>query len=144
MGTPNYMSPEQARGEKLDLRSDIFSLGVVFYELLTGQLPFKGDNYLAVLYDIIHHEPPPLQAHRPGISPGLQKIMDQALCKDLHARYQRMEGFLADLNKENELFVASTQPATTPAAALPSVPPQAPSPGTGFGKSECRSFWRSY
>ena len=101
IGTPNYMSPEQARGEKLDWRSDIFSTGVVFYELLTGHVPFTGDNYMVVLYAIVHQEPPPLQTYRPGISPGLQKIIDHALCKEIKNRYQGIGEFLADLNKES-------------------------------------------
>jgi len=88
VGTVAYMSPEQARGEDVDHRSDIFSLGAVFYELLTGELPFKGDHEAAVLYGIANNDPPALNTCRDGLPDGLQRVIDKALAKDVDDRYQ--------------------------------------------------------
>lgn len=100
MGTPNYMSPEQVKGETSDRRSDIFSVGIILYELLTGECPFRGDQQLAVLYAIAHEAPLPLAHYLQNISGKLQVILDKALQKDPAARYQNIEGLLADLQGE--------------------------------------------
>ena len=71
-GTASYMSPEQARGERADMRSDIFSLGVVFYEMLTGRLPFKGKTSVDVMHSVMHDEPSPVE----GVPPQLQAILN--------------------------------------------------------------------
>jgi serine/threonine-protein kinase len=97
LGTLAYMSPEQAKGDELDRRSDVFSLGVVLYELLTGHLPFEADQQPALLYRIVNDEPEPLISHRPELEQGLQHIVDKALAKDLEARYSRAQEFLEDL-----------------------------------------------
>src|SRR5690349_18941149 len=83
-GTPAYMSPEQASGEKVDHRTDIYSLGVVLYEMLAGRVPFEADSTMSVLYMQIHNAPPPI----PGISPDVQAIMNRALMKNPNDRYQ--------------------------------------------------------
>ncbi len=88
VGTVAYMSPEQARGEELDGRSDIFSLGTVLYELLTGQPPFKGDHEAAVLYGIAHTDPEPLSKYRSHIPDELRGIVNKALKKNRDERYQ--------------------------------------------------------
>ena len=88
LGTVAYMSPEQAGGKEVDHRSDIFSLGVVLYELLTGVLPFRGDHEAAVIYGIMNADPEPLAMHREGLDDGLQGIVDKALSKDPGSRYQ--------------------------------------------------------
>ena len=82
LGTVSYMSPEQASGSDIDYRSDIFSLGVVFYELLTGIRPFLGDHDAAVLYGIMNHDPAPLASHRTDLPSQLQPVVERALCKD--------------------------------------------------------------
>jgi serine/threonine-protein kinase len=97
MGTIAYMSPEQARGEKVDHRTDIWSLGVVLYEMLTGKLPFTGDHEQAVIHAILHREPKPLKAVRSNLPSGLEEIIFQALAKKPSARYPTMEEFAEDL-----------------------------------------------
>jgi tetratricopeptide (TPR) repeat protein len=93
LGTPHYMSPQQAMGEEVDARSDVFSLGVVLYELLTGQLPFKGDHAAAVAYGIINLDPPPVTEYRKDVPGELQLIVEKALEKDVARRYQSAAEF---------------------------------------------------
>jgi serine/threonine-protein kinase len=97
MGTPIYMSPEQIAGKKVDGRSDIFSLGIVLFELLTGQLPFTADNLSAVLFSIAHHPHPAIQPLRPELPPMVQEIVDRALQKELPHRYRRADEFASEL-----------------------------------------------
>lgn len=97
LGTPTYMSPEQIAGKKVDGRSDIFSLGVVLFELLTGQLPFTADNLAAVLFSIAHHPHPAILTLRPDLPPMVQAIVDRALQKELPHRYRRAEEFAGEL-----------------------------------------------
>jgi serine/threonine protein kinase/Tfp pilus assembly protein PilF len=97
MGTVAYMSPEQARGGKVDIRSDIWSLGVLFYELLTGQLPFGRDTYQASLYAIMHKDPESLSSHRSGIPEMFEMVIKKSLEKDLSRRYQSLLDFIQDL-----------------------------------------------
>jgi serine/threonine-protein kinase len=97
LGTPTYMSPEQIAGKKVDGRSDIFSLGVVLFELLTGQLPFTADNLSAVLFSIAHHPHPAIQTLRPDLPLMVQEIVDRALQKELAHRYRRAEEFAGEL-----------------------------------------------
>ena len=97
MGTPTYMSPEQIAGKNVDGRSDIFSLGIVLFELLTGQLPFTADNLSAVLFSIAHHPHPAIQPLRPDLPPMVQEIVDRALQKELPHRYRRADEFASEL-----------------------------------------------
>ena len=87
VGTVHYMSPEQIRGKKLDGRSDVFSSGVILYELLCGKRPFVGDSATAVLYKIINDPPETLDPSVAGAAPELQAVLDRALAKDAEARY---------------------------------------------------------
>ena len=99
LGTVTYMSPEQASGESVDFRTDIFSLGVVLYELLTGKLPF-GDQYdMAVVYAILNVEPAGIRESRPGVPEALEAIVLKAMRKDLQHRYQNVEELLGDLRR---------------------------------------------
>jgi len=97
LGTVAYMSPEQARGEELDQRTDIWSLGVVLYETLTGKLPFQGDHDQTVIYSIIHKEPESLVKIRPSLAPELDQVVGQTLSKKAAERYRTMEEFRVDL-----------------------------------------------
>jgi len=97
LGTVGYMSPEQVHGEKVDERSDIFSFGVVLYELVTGKAPFTGDSEGAILHSITHDHPEPLARYKTDVPAGLQRVVDKALEKDRETRYQHVDDLLADL-----------------------------------------------
>lgn len=97
MGTATYMSPEQARGLPVDARSDIFSLGVLIYEMLTGRVPFEGSTTTDVLAAIIHVEPAPLSRYCRQSPPELEINLAKALRKDCETRYQTIKSFLSDL-----------------------------------------------
>lgn len=102
VGTLPYLSPEQARGEVIDARSDIFSLGVVIYEMLSGRQPFKADSKAATLSMILTHEPPPLARFLPEIPGELQRIVGKALCKNKERRYQTVRDLQIDLTNLKE------------------------------------------
>jgi serine/threonine protein kinase len=104
LGTVAYMSPEQAQGEGLDRRTDIWSLGVVLYEVLSGRLPFRGDYEPTVIYAILHKEPESLIALRPSLAPELDHVVGQALAKKQADRYQTMEELREDLAAVAEGF----------------------------------------
>ncbi len=97
LGTVAYMSPEQSRGEALDGRTDLWSLGVVLYELLTADLPFKGDRDASVIYAIVHEEPQSLRLRKPPIPEELQRVIARALKKGPEARYGTADEVLKDL-----------------------------------------------
>jgi predicted Ser/Thr protein kinase len=97
LGTAAYMSPEQARGEDTDHRSDIWSVGVVLYEMISGKLPFKGDYEQAVIYSILNEEPEPLTALRSGLPIEIDNIISKVLAKDPGVRYQHIDELPADL-----------------------------------------------
>jgi serine/threonine protein kinase len=99
LGTPNYMSPEQVTGEAVDGRSDLFSLGVVLYELLTKKKPFLGDNVTSISYKIVHEDYARLQSVDPSIPAEFDPIILQALAKDPAARYQRGSDFARALSE---------------------------------------------
>lgn len=98
-GTLPYMSPEQTRGEELDQRSDIFSLGVVLYEMVTGRLPFTGDYDPAIIYSIGCEEPAPMMQYEAGIPDGLQEIVGTMLAKQPDQRYQATRALSDDLKR---------------------------------------------
>ena len=97
VGTVAYMSPEQAKGEAVDQRTDIWSLGVVLYEMLSGVLPFKGDHEQSLIHSILQHEPERLTKFRKDLPSGLENIVFKALSKKSSARYQTMEEMLGEL-----------------------------------------------
>ncbi|GMQ82041.1 MAG: hypothetical protein BMS9Abin05_1482 [Rhodothermia bacterium] len=98
MGTVSYMSPEQARGEEVDSRTDLWSLGVVLYEMVSGKHPFPGDYEQAVVYEILNQEPEPLTALRTGVPMELERIVEKCLAKDAKHRYQHADDLIADLD----------------------------------------------
>jgi len=97
LGTAAYMSPEQTRGEEVDSRTDIWSLGVVFYEMITGILPFKGDYEQAMQYSIVNEEPDSITGLRTGMPMELERIAGKALKKKTDERYQNIGDMLVDL-----------------------------------------------
>jgi len=99
MGTAAYMSPEQASGEAVDQRTDLWSLGILFYEMVTGQLPFKGDHELAIIQSVRKESPAPLCASVSDVPFCLQGIIDKCLCKNPKGRYETALQIIADLEK---------------------------------------------
>ena len=113
MGTTGYMSPEQALGENIDERSDVFSLGVVLYETLAGQPPFKGKTDSHTRVSIIDHEPVPLIQHVANVPRQFERIVSKALAKDRLKRYQTITDLKIDLEQlRDELHVSDTQEST--------------------------------
>jgi serine/threonine protein kinase/dienelactone hydrolase len=128
LGTVAYMSPEQARGEEIDARSDVWSLGVTMYELLAGKRPFESGYEQALVYLILNEQPEPLQKHVPDIAPEVLAIVNRALEKRPDARYSSAGEMLADLKAYQEMlrgeaFSMKTvlRWARTPKIAIPTV-----------------------
>ena len=101
-GTAAYMSPEQARGGDLDLRTDVWSFGVVLYEMLTGRLPFRCEYEIALIYSILNDEPKPVTSLRDAVPPGLERVVDKALAKRPSERYQSVAEMSADVCAASE------------------------------------------
>ena len=98
-GSPLYMSPEQLKGEKVGPASDVYSLGVTFYQLLSGQLPFAGDNLASLAYDVIHGKPKALRSVRKGLPASAARIINQCLQKNVNDRYESAGELASALNK---------------------------------------------
>jgi serine/threonine-protein kinase len=105
LGTPDYIAPEQVKGKRGDGRSDIFSVGVILYEMLTGKLPFSGPSPLAAMNDRLLNHPVPPRVADPSVSPQLQEILYRALERDPRNRYATAQEFLHDLEHPGEVGV---------------------------------------
>ena len=114
MGTPSYMSPEQVKGKVVDGRSDIFSLGVLLYEMVTGEKPFPGQNITTVIYKIVNEEPVAPRQLDPSIHPGLNAVILKALAKEPSERYQQCRDLMEDLRNYRSLSEAQNPAATLP------------------------------
>src|SRR5882724_6361141 len=123
IGTMPYMSPEQLQGEPLDARSDIFSLGVTFYEMLAGKHPFKDKSAAVTLSRIMLSDPIPTDRFRAQVSPELQALLSKMLAKDKAARYQNSQDLLTDLRGLPAKLSANPAPAATPAKEFSAVTP---------------------
>jgi Tol biopolymer transport system component/predicted Ser/Thr protein kinase len=133
VGTLAYMAPEQIQGGEVDARSDIFSFGVVLYEMLTGHIPFRGEHEAAMVYSIVNEEPTPIQKHLPDVSSELVHVVNRALEKDPEDRYQSVHDMVIDLRrlKRESTRVLRTTVAQTgmlkeAAATQPGIPSQRP------------------
>jgi eukaryotic-like serine/threonine-protein kinase len=141
MGTVNYMAPEQVRGERADQRSDVFSVGVVLYELLSGRKAFEGDSFASTLYKILQEVPEPLWKIDATLPRELIAIVERALAKPKDERYQSMSELKADLAAYRHQFVlelGGTRPpsGSTTVSDLPATRP--PSGGLGSGGAAVR------
>jgi len=112
MGTPSYMSPEQVKGRAVDGRSDIFSLGVMLYEMVTGEKPFPGQNITTVIYKIVNEDPVPPRQIDPSIHPGISSVVMRALQKEPEQRYQNCREMLEDLRRYRALSAANNPQST--------------------------------
>jgi serine/threonine protein kinase len=114
LGTPDYMSPEQIQGERGDARSDVYAWGVMMYEFLTGRVPFRGDNYLAVMAGHLTENPTPIHKVRPDVPPALEAVVLHAMRRQPAHRYQSADEILVDLGRLDSLdpatFDASPEP----------------------------------
>jgi len=131
LGTPSYMSPEQIEGRELDGRSDLFSLGVVLYELLTGVRPFDGDSISTIIYRVLYEDPRPAAAHNAALPPEVNAILEKALAKDKDRRYASGSELIADLARAFAGLPPETLSRPFPAAARQAMTARsAASPGT--------------
>ncbi len=143
-GTPSYMSPEQARGSKVDHRTDIYSLGIILYELVAGRVPFEGDTAITVIFKHINEAPPPID----GISPELQSVIDKALTKYPEDRYDNGHDLMVDYYKAVGMHIETEtvhsvqsrtpRPATVSMKKKPALTPLWI--GTGIFVCTCISF----
>ncbi len=109
LGTVSYMSPEQAKGEKIDGRTDIFSLGVLMYEMIAGRTPFTSDSMSETFANLLNREPPPMSSFASGVPEELQRIVSKMLRKDRDDRYQTMKGLLGDLKELREWLTTESK-----------------------------------
>ena len=121
VGTVAYMSPEQLRGEDVEQRTDIWSLGVVLYEMLAGQRPFKGEGLEAVSANVLHGTPIPLARTRPSVPQDAERVVNRALVKQVADRYQAVVDLLGELRKlqDSPTVTTPTQPDVPSIAVLP-------------------------
>jgi serine/threonine-protein kinase len=115
LGTADYIAPEQAQGQRVDEHTDVYSLGVVLYEMLTNEVPFPGENFVAVAMRHINEQPPPIRDKRPDVSPRLEAAVQRAMAKRPEDRFQTM----ADFCRELEANLAEAQGQTLVAPAPP-------------------------
>ncbi len=121
MGTATYFSPEQAQGHQVDPRTDVYSLGVVLYEMVAARPPFTGENPVSIAYQHVREDPVPPSHHNPDVGPVFDAIVAKAMAKNRANRYSSAEELRADLLRFNAGHAVSVSPAAPPAAAVTSV-----------------------
>jgi serine/threonine-protein kinase len=127
LGTSDYIAPEQAQGQRVDDHTDIYSLGVVLYELLTNQVPFPGENFVAVAMRHINEPPPPIRDKRPDVPPRVEAAIHKAMAKNPDDRWPTMADFCRELDAclaelqgtQVAPAIVASQPAEAPAVAAP-------------------------
>jgi serine/threonine protein kinase len=145
IGTLAYMAPEQIQGEEVDSRSDIFSYGVLLYEMLTGRGPFRGEHEAAMVYSIVNEDPHPLEQIRTDVPQTVIHLINRSLEKDPADRYQSMSEIVGELRhtKKQSARVSRTIPAQKPAAQVSGETPEAPTQpvSTGTPSTEGKKKW---
>ncbi len=130
LGTPNYMSPEQALGDKVDGRSDLFSTGAVLYELLTGHKPFEADSTPSVLFQVVHRQPPPVRRWAPEVPAGIVAVVNRSLEKDREKRFAGAGDMRAAIAIARQAFALGAPKAPPLPPARPTRPEPPPLPPT--------------
>ena len=150
MGTPHYMSPEQSRGERADARSDVYSLGCMVYQMLAGQVPFKGDTPLAVIRQQIDEQPPRLREVRRDLPRRLEQVVERSMAKEPSRRYQRvaemaqaLRAAVPGLAEPARAASPRPQPAPPPPQPRPAAPPEpTPRPPSRTWMSAWAGAWQ--
>ena len=124
LGTYPYMSPEQAQGEKADHRTDIWSVGIVIFEMITGLRPFKSEYESALIYSILNEDPPHVTSLRTGVPMELERIVNKCLEKNPADRYQRLEDLIVDLKRAERELSGGTKTVLTPSSSPKAIPAQ--------------------
>src|SRR5207248_524875 len=119
VGTPNYMSPEQVLGKPLDGRSDLFSVGVMLFEMITGERPFEGQSITTIMYKIVHETPVPPRKLDSSIHPGLSYVIEKTLQKSPDARFQTGAELTRALENYRTADVATLTSLDAPTASAP-------------------------
>ncbi len=137
VGTAGFMAPEQVQGQETDHRSDIFSLGVLLYELFTGELPFKGVHETALLYEIVNVDPAPPSAVKPELGPEIDRIVLECLQKDPDERYQGVKDISKDLKRYKRESSKQRMSRSIPTRQIPAAAPA----GAAAAPSKIRLLW---
>lgn len=122
VGTLAYMAPEQIQGGNVDARSDIFSYGIVVFEMLTGKTPFRGEHEAAVMYSILNEQPEQVSKYRPDISPEIERVINRSLEKDPEDRYQSIADMVSELRRELKKSGKVIRPPSTTTTSTHSLP----------------------
>ncbi len=144
-GTPEYMSPEHAAGKELDHRVDIYALGIILYELLTGRVPFLGDTFMGILTQHMFEPLPPLTAVHPGCSapPELERLIARAVSKNAGDRPQSMDEFAHELARVRDQVLSPLSSSMPPPGTITHVERAAPGPGFGVASSHPPSWQKA-
>jgi serine/threonine-protein kinase len=118
VGTPDYMAPEQLRGERGTASSDIYAVGAVFYEMLTGRPPFVGENVFAVMNQHVSQDPPSILQFNPSLSPALATVVMRTIRRDPDKRYKSIDELLYDLHHLHEVLPVQYKPDTPQAPVM--------------------------